>query len=73
MDLVRKQSNLARGNVVALVRVCGNWFALRRVGGALEVKRLTRPEHQAASPSSSMKSRASSVRPRDSASRTSDV
>lgn len=29
MDLVRKQANLARGNVVALVRMCGNWFALR--------------------------------------------
>lgn len=29
MDLVRKQANLARGNVTSLVRMCGAWFALR--------------------------------------------
>lgn len=40
MDLVRQQSNLARRNVVALVRLCGNWFALRRVNGVLLIRRL---------------------------------
>ena len=40
MDLVKKQSQRAHGNVIALVWLCGNVFALRRVRGQLLVVRV---------------------------------
>jgi hypothetical protein len=44
MDLVRKQSSLASAKVTALVRLCGNTFALRRKGGLLEIRLVSRPK-----------------------------
>lgn len=43
MDSVRKQSALAGANVVALVRLCGNVFALHRKGDALVVRKVASP------------------------------
>lgn len=43
MDSVRKQAALAGPNVVALVRVCGNVFTLRRCGDALVVRKVASP------------------------------
>lgn len=40
MDLLKKQTDLARANVVALVRICGNVFALSRTGDALAIRKL---------------------------------
>lgn len=39
-DPVRRASDIARGNVVSLIRVCNNWFALSRVNGVLVIRRL---------------------------------
>lgn len=43
MDSVRKQAALAGPNVVALVRLCGNVFTLRRCGDALVVRKVASP------------------------------
>lgn len=43
MDSVRKQAALAGPNVVALVWLCGNVFALRRKGDALVVRKVASP------------------------------
>ena len=43
MDSVRKQSSLASAKVTALVKLCGNWFALRRRGDELLVRRMRQP------------------------------
>lgn len=40
MDLLRKQTALASAVVTVLVRVCSNWFAVRRVNGELVIRRL---------------------------------
>jgi hypothetical protein len=43
MDLVKKQSSLASAKVTALVRLCGNTFALRRKDNQLlEIRLVSR-------------------------------
>lgn len=42
MDLVKKQSSLASAKVTALVRLCGNTFALRRKNQLLEIRLVSR-------------------------------